>query len=212
MMAAGASVQVRPARAIDARAVAALFYETSPALHDRFAGDRRRALRLLEEAFERSGTNASAEVARVAELGSEVAAAMACFRAREVRRRGDALLRLALSRTPPWRWHSLLLFFRRGRRTTPSPPADSLYVDSLASDPRHRRRGAARALLARAEEEAVGLGLGAVSLETEETNSAARSLYENAGFVARGQSSPAAGFPGFVLYVKESLKITPRAP
>jgi ribosomal protein S18 acetylase RimI-like enzyme len=200
------SVRVRPARATDARAVAALIYETSPGLHDRFAGDRDRALRLLEAAFGRGGTNASSEVVRVAELGADVVAAMASFRAREVRGRGDALLRLALSRTPPWRWYSLMLFFRLGRRTTPPPPADSLYIDALASDPRHRRRGAARALLAAVEEEAVRLGLAAVSLVTEETNSAARSLYESAGFVARSRSAPAAGFPGFVLYVKEPLK------
>ena len=209
-MAAGSfPVRVRPARRRDAPAVAALVYETSPVLHDRFAGGRLRALGLLEAAFERTGTNASAEIVRVAELDTEVAAAMACFGARESRWRNDAMLRLALSRTAPWRWPSLLLFFRRGRRTAPSPPADSLYIDSLASDPRHRRRGAARALLAAAEEEAIELGLSALSLESVDTNRAARSLYESAGFAAHAQSPPAAGFPGFVLYVKEVTRPAP---
>jgi ribosomal protein S18 acetylase RimI-like enzyme len=209
MAAESHSVRVRSARATDASAVAALVYETSPGLHDRFAGNRRRALLLLEEAFGRAGTNASAEVVRVAEVGTDVAAAMASFRANEVRRRGDALRRLALSRTPPWHWPSLLLFFRHGRRTTPPPPADSLYIDALASDPRHRRLGAARALLAAAEDEAVTLGLPALSLEAVDTNVAARSLYESAGFVARTQSAPGGGFPGFVLYVKD---LTRRGP
>ena len=205
-MAERSSIVVRPARRGDAGAVAALVYQTSPVLHDRFAGDRRRALGLLEAAFERAGTNASAEIVRVAELEAELAAAMACFCAREARRRNDALLRLALSRSLPWRWPSLLRFFRRGRRTTPSPPADSLYIDALASDPLYRRRGVARALLAAAEEEARRLGLAALSLETVDTNSAARSLYESAGFSARSESLPAGDFPGFVLYVKEPLK------
>jgi ribosomal protein S18 acetylase RimI-like enzyme len=215
MAAEPSPVRIRKARRSDARAVAALVYETSPALHDRFAGDRGHALALLEAAFERNGTNASAEVVHVAELGTDVAAAMSCFGVGELRRRNDALLRLALSRTPPWRWPSLLLFTHRGRRSAPSPPADSLYIDALASDTRHRRRGVARTLLATAEQEAIELGLSALSLSSVDTNWAARRLYESTGFAARSQSPPAGGFPGFVLYVKEPLdpmNIEPASP
>jgi ribosomal protein S18 acetylase RimI-like enzyme len=213
-----ASVRIRKARLGDARAVAALVYETSPALHDRFAGDRKRALVVLEAAFERDGTNASAEVVHVAEVGDEVAAAMSCFAVGELRRRNDALLRLALSRTAPWRWPALLLFSRHGRHSAPSPPSNSLYIDALASESRYRRRGAARALLAAAEREATELGLSALSLSSVDSNWPARMLYESAGFAARSQSTPQGGFPGFVLYVKEPLErrtdtaLTRRAP
>jgi ribosomal protein S18 acetylase RimI-like enzyme len=199
------AVRIRKARPGDASAVAALVYETSPALHDRFAGDRRQALELLEAAFERSGTNASAEVVHVAEHERDVAAAMSCFSVSELRPRNDALLRLALSRTAPWRWPSLLLFTRRGRRAAPFPPADSLYIDALASAARHRRRGVARALLAMAEREAIELGLSALSLSSVATNRPARNLYESAGFAPRSQTASGRGFPGFVLYVKEPL-------
>jgi GNAT superfamily N-acetyltransferase len=138
----------------------------------------------------------------VAELDGEVAGVLACFPVEEGWRRGNALLRIALARMPPWRWPGMLRFFWFARRASPPPPAGSLYVDTLATGHRFRRRGVARALLAAAEERARGLALDVLSLDTEVPNAPARSLYRSAGYSERGQTGAKHGFPGYVLCVK----------
>jgi len=166
-------------------------------------GDRDHALEVIRRSFDHGRrTDLSADVLLVAELDGEVAAALASFPVEEGRRRGAALLRVALSRTPPWRWPPMLRFFWQARSASPPPPPESLYVDALATGERFRRRGAARALLAAAEEKGRDLGLGLVSLDTEVPNAAARSLYRGAGFSEQGETEPKHGFPGYVLYVK----------
>ena len=65
-----------------------------------------------------------------------------------------------------------------------------LYVDALATDAAHRRRGVARALLAEADRMAADAGLDGVALDTGIENRAARALYERTGF------SPQLAAPG----------------
>ncbi len=67
-----------------------------------------------------------------------------------------------------------LVLFRRGARRA------RLY--SLAVDPRHRRAGVARRLLAAIERRARARGLEAVTLEAGAANRAAASLYRDMGY------------------------------
>jgi ribosomal protein S18 acetylase RimI-like enzyme len=64
---------------------------------------------------------------------------------------------------------------------------DELHVLSVAVTPARRRRGIARALVARALESASSAGVDVVHLELRASNRAARALYEGFGFVAVGR-------------------------
>jgi ribosomal protein S18 acetylase RimI-like enzyme len=194
---------VRPARAEDERAVAELLYATAAGMYDRFAGDRQTALRILMRSYRTPGTNASMEVIDVAEIGGEVAAALASFPVEEGPRRARRFLRIALMLAPPWRWPGALRIYRLGGRAAPRPPLGALYVDALATAAPFRRRGAARALLARADDRARRRRLARVALETELDNSVAQALYERTGYRATDRRGPMAELPGFVAYVKE---------
>ena len=182
--------------------MARLVHATAEAMYERFAGDREASIRALRAAFRRGGTSASAEVVTVADAGGSAAGAMAVFPAAEIERRSRRFLRLLLLRTPPWTWRETVRVYRLGEKVAPPPPPDCLYVDSLATDPRHRRRGVARALLAEAERRARAEGFPSVALETAGDNAGARALYESAGFDAVDERAPRAGLPGFVAYVK----------
>jgi ribosomal protein S18 acetylase RimI-like enzyme len=197
-----AELRLRAARRDDADAVAELIHATSEAMYERFGGDRESALRTLRAAFRRDGNGASREVVTIADSGGEVAGVMAAFPATEAERRARRFLRILIVRTPPWTWRGTLRIYRLGAEVVPPPPADSLYVDSLATSPRRQRRGVATELLAEAERQARTLGLGSVSLATAIDNAAARALYERVGFEPAGQRQPRAGLPGFVGYVK----------
>jgi ribosomal protein S18 acetylase RimI-like enzyme len=192
--------ELRPARPGDGPAVAELIHATSEVMYERFHGDRDSALRALRAAFRRPGTGASQEVVTVAEAGGEVAAVMAAFPATEAERRARRFLRLLLWRTPPWTWRETIRIYRLGADVTIPPPADSFYVDSLATAHRHRRRGVATAMLEDAARQARERGLASVALETDVGNSAARALYESAGFESIGERPPKGGLPGFVAY------------
>ena len=193
-------MRVRKARQDDVAAVVPLMHESAPAIYDRFAGGRERALATLERAFAEPGNVASREVIRVAEVDGRVAAAMAAFPLVEGGDRSRSFLRITLRRLPPWRWWAALRVFSGGGVAV--QPEDSLYVDSLATVPGMRRRGAARALLEAAEHEARALGLRAVTLDTTMDNDAARALYARAGFdeVAYRAATPL--LPGFVALIK----------
>jgi ribosomal-protein-alanine N-acetyltransferase len=65
--------------------------------------------------------------------------------------------------------------------------ADEAEILSIGVVPGARRRGAGRALLAAAVEGAAAAGAAAIFLEVGEDNSAARVLYETAGFVPVGR-------------------------
>lgn len=194
--------RIRAAEPDDAGAAAELFHSTAEVMYERFAGDRDSSIRTLRSAFGRRGNGASREVVRIAAAGTEVAAAMAAFPASEAELRGRRFLRLLLWRTPPWTWRETLRVHRLALEVAPPPPPDSFYVDSLATAPRHRRRGAARVLLADAEASARRLGLPCLALETGAENAAARAFYEAVGFEPAGERPPKGGMPGFVAYVK----------
>lgn len=193
---------VRLARPEDRDAVAGLLYLSAAGMYDRWAGGREPALRLLGRAFERPGTNASAEIVHVAESGCGIAGAIAAFAIGQAARRARDFLRLSLAELPAWRWPPALRLYWIGGRVTPPAPPRCLYVDGLATDPASRRQGAARALLERAEQRARALGLADLALDTALDNRPARALYESFGFRAGHEVSPRYGLPGFVGYVK----------
>jgi GNAT superfamily N-acetyltransferase len=85
----------------------------------------------------------------------------------------------------------------------------ALVARLLAVDPAHRRRGVARALLARAEEAAAAHDLEGVALDTGLQNEPARALYVASGYREReirrapnAATAAAIGGPGFVSYLK----------
>jgi ribosomal protein S18 acetylase RimI-like enzyme len=194
---------IRAAAARDAGPVARLLYETAAGMYDVYAGGAERALRILRAAYARPGNSASREVVAVAEVGGEVAGALAAFPVDEGDRRASRFLRVTLARTPPWKWPATLRIFHAGADITPVPPARSLYVDALATDSRFRRRGVARALLDEAARQAADAGLAAVSLDTAATNAAGQALYEAAGFTVTERRPPTGRIPGIVGYVRE---------
>jgi ribosomal protein S18 acetylase RimI-like enzyme len=193
-------VRIREARQDDVAAVAGLLHESSPRIYDRFAGNRERALRILEAAFAEPGTVASREVIRVLDLdGRPAAAAMAAFPIAEGPDRARGFIRLAMRRVPFWLWPRTFRLYSAGTRVARE---DALYIDALATDPGLRRRGAARALLEEAEREARQRGLRAVTLDTTLDNEAARALYASAGFDEVAYRSPTRTMPGFVALLK----------
>ena len=171
-------------------------------MYDDLAGGRRRAVRLLARAFERRATNASVEVFEVVELEGTVGAAMAAFPASELRRRENAMMRFLLPRMLLRRLPRVLYLNVRARLAAPRIPLDALYVATLATDARFRRRGLARLLLARAEQRARLVALPRLALDTVASNVAARALYESAGFEPVSTTEPLRGVPSFVLYLK----------
>ncbi|HEX8744838.1 MAG TPA: GNAT family N-acetyltransferase [Thermoleophilaceae bacterium] len=193
---------VRRGEPRDALAVAELVHESAAAVLERFGGERDGSIRVLRAAYGRPGNTVSREIVWVAERDGAAAGAMTAFPAAELERRARRFLRILLVRTPPWTWRESIRLHRLGAELVPPPPAESLYVDSLATAPRERRRGAARALLAEAEREARRLRLPALALETALDNAPARALYEAAGFEAVAERAPRAGLPGFAGYVK----------
>jgi ribosomal protein S18 acetylase RimI-like enzyme len=194
---------VRPAREADGAAVAPLLYETATGLYDRYAGGRERALRLLRRAFDESGNNTSREVVTVAEREGGVVGVLAAFPVEENVRRAAAFMRLTLRTIPPWRWPGALWVYWAGARATPAPPMSALYIDALATDPSHRRRGVASALLQEAERQARTAELRSVALDTSLDNKAARALYLGAGYQEVAYRAPGRTLPGFVAFVKE---------
>ena len=182
--------------------MARLLYETATGMYDIYAGGARRALRILNAAYSRSGNSASREIVWVAELGGEVAGVLAAFPVEEGDRRASRFLRITLLRTPPWKWPATLRIFQTGAESTPVPPPQSFYVDALATQARFRRRGIASTLLAEASRLAADRGLAAVALDTAATNAAAQALYERAGFEVLDRIPPKGRIPGIVGYVK----------
>jgi ribosomal protein S18 acetylase RimI-like enzyme len=192
-------VRVRKAGKDDAEAVAALLYESSPEIYDRFAGNSDRAMRILIEAFGAPGNVASTEVVWLAEADGRPVAAMAAFPIAEGPARARAFTRLGLRRVPFWLWGRTLRLYTAGTR---APREQTIYIDALATDPAFRRRGAATALLDEAEREAGDRGLRAVALDTTLDNSVARAFYAGAGFDEVAYRAASRSLPGFVALVR----------
>jgi GNAT superfamily N-acetyltransferase len=195
-------MRIRPAQAEDDEVVATLLYETAGGLYDLFAGGRGRAARVLRAAYARDGNSASREIVTVAEDDGRIVGALAAFPVPEGDRRARRFLRLTLARTPPWRWPRTLRIFRLGGELTPPAPADALYVDALATNPGHRRRGIATALLEAAVQQARAQGLNALALDTAERNTTAQALYESFGMERSGSSRGIGDIPGAIAFVK----------
>jgi len=193
---------VRKARPEDFSQVAQLLHLSAAEMYDRFSGGRERALRVLERSLAEPGNASSAEVIYVVEGNGRIAGAMAAFPVEEAPPRSRAFLRLALRGASPLRWPTALYLYWAGGRAAPAPPATAFYVDALATDPKQRRRGVARALLAEAESEARTRRLPAVALDTTTANDAARALYASEGYDEVAYRPPGRGLPGFVALVK----------
>lgn len=201
-MRAEAAVRVRPGHEDDAGEVAALLYETATGMFDVYAGSGESALRILRAAYLRGGNSASRETVTVAEAGGAVAGAIAAFPVSEGDRRARRFMWLTLRRTPPWTWPAVMRVFRIGSEHTPAPPEDALYVDAIATARPFRRRGVATMLLEHATTRAQTLGLGAVALDTAESNRSAQALYERLGFEVAARRRATGGVPGVVAYVR----------
>ena len=200
-------VVVRSARPDDA--AGGLLFASAAPYYAAYAGGAARARRLLRVLYPRAGHSASWDVCRVAEAGSQVVGVLAAFPTDEGEELARRFVRLTLTHSSPWRIPALFRHLRATAAVSPHPPHGMLYVDALATDPAHRRRGVARALLAEADRMAAEAGLEGVALDTGIENRAARVLYERSGFVSRGlrpvpdeRTARAIGGSGFVGYVK----------
>ena len=200
---AAGPIHVRRYRHADAAAVADRLYESSGGMYDRYAGNRKHAVRAIRRALERERTTASGEVVWVAEHGGRVAGAMAAMPFSEWKDRARTFLSVTLRAIPPWRWPTAIAVYRATARGAPTPPPSSLYVDSLATAPDLRRLGVARALLAEAERVARAQQLHHVALDTWVDNHAARALYAAAGFREVSVSHGVGQLPGGVSLLKE---------
>jgi ribosomal protein S18 acetylase RimI-like enzyme len=167
--------EVRPARPADATAVGALLAEAlaskyRPALGDHAA--RGIAALLLDDL---DGTGSSRHW--VAEIDGRAAGVVRLVLADEP---GVGYLR-ALAGELGW-WRALratavLSMLGQGR-----VGPDEAYIDELAVADWARRRGVARALMRRCEQEAVDAGRTRLTLWVTDDNAAARTLYADAGF------------------------------
>jgi ribosomal protein S18 acetylase RimI-like enzyme len=200
-------ISVRPARPEDA--CVALLYASAQPYYDAYAGSPERALRLLEHVFPRRGHAASYELCRVALADGALAGVLIGFPVAEADRLARRFVRLTLPQVPPWRWPGTVRHLRAAGTLAPRPPRQAFYVDALAVDPRFRRRGVARRLLAEAEAQAAHAGLHGVALDTGLGNAGARALYSAYGFAERDvrraaddKIARAVGGPGFVSYFK----------
>jgi ribosomal protein S18 acetylase RimI-like enzyme len=202
-------VVVRAAHPDDA--AGELLFASAAPYYAAYAGSPERARRLLRVLYPRGRHTASWEVCHVAEAGSTIVGVLAAFPSDA----GDALarrfVRLTLAHSPPWCLPGLFRHLRATAAVAPHPPDKMLYIDALATDPAHRRRGIARMLLAEAERMATEAGLGGLALDTGIENRPARSLYERAGFAPSSlrpapdeRTARAVGGSGFVGYVKRA--------
>src|SRR5690242_17916708 len=198
---------VRPARPKDA--CVPLLYASAQPYYDAYAGSAAGAQRLLRAVFPRPGHAASYELCRVALADGAVAGVLIGFPVGDADRLARRFVRLTLPRLPPWRWPATLRHLQAAGTLAPRPPYSAFYVDALAVDPRFRRRGVARRLLAEAETQAVRAGLRGVALDTGVANAPARALYAAYGFAERDvrhaadeRTARAVGGPGFVSYFK----------
>jgi ribosomal protein S18 acetylase RimI-like enzyme len=196
-------IELRAAEPRDDPAIARLMYETAAGRYDLFAGDRARALRLLAQTIPRRGNDTSREGVTVAEIDGQVAGILATFPVAEGTARRRRFVRRVLRHRAPWHWPRVLRLARMGEDLGPEPPADGLYIDALATDPRHRRRGVATALLDAAAERARERGLAKLALDTTAANAGARALYERAGFHLTGELPAGPVIPAVVFYERE---------
>ena len=191
-------IRVRRARDDDIPALVALLHMPAVGL-DRMAGSRERALRVLRADLKRGGR----DVTWVAEVDGAPVGALVAYPYREQPARTRRFVAALLRHTPPWRWPELAWQqWRRGRRT-PGHPGNWLYIDSLATEDGHRRRGVATALLERADRIAARGGFPVIAVTAGTDNDAALALYQRAGFRVTERREAAPPAHSGVVLVKE---------
>ena len=188
--------------------MAPLLYLAATGMYRLLAGTEARALRVVDSELRAGLVGAT----WVAELDGEVAGAMVAYPYRDDPCHARRLLRAVLRHAPPWRWPRIARLHWRGQGLAPDHPPDWLYVDALATDPAHRRRGVASALLAQAERSAGRAGLPALALDTPESNEPALALYRRAGFRVAEVRPSAPPAPPAVVMLKELRAHPPAGP
>ena len=149
-------------------------------MYDRFSGGRERALRVLERSLAEPGTASSAETVWLMEIDDQLAGVMAAFPVDEAGERSRAFQPdPAAARRRGAGDRPLPLLGRRSRGSSP-PRAPS--TSMLWPGEQFRRRGAARALLAEAEQRGAQTRLPAIALDTTIDNAPARALYGREGY------------------------------
>jgi ribosomal protein S18 acetylase RimI-like enzyme len=202
------ALEVRDARLED-RAGPRLLYLSAQPYYDAYTGSPERAERMLEAIWRRPGHTAAWDAARVLCADGEPVGISVAFPADG----GDGLARrfltVSLLRLGIRHWPHVFRHLRASASVMPVPPAGSLYVDALATDPDARRRGVATELLRDAEATAARSGLTGVSLDTGLQNHDAQALYGAYGFTVTGErrapdaaTAAAIGGPGFISYFK----------
>ena len=197
------AVRARRAREADLPALAPLLHSTAADMHERLAGSRELALRIIEADSRRNGLGST----WVAELDGAIAGALVVFPYAEAPARTRRFVTTVLRLTPPWRWPGILRLLWQGHRRAPRHPGSWLYVDALATAPRYQRRGVAMALLAQAEETAINKGLGAIALDTPVDNAPALALYSRAGFRVAERLPAKPPVPAGVILVKDVHRV-----
>lgn len=164
----------------DAHAIAPLILEAAPYLR-LLLGGAHEAWHAAEACYRGDRTMFGARFGMVAEEDGEVAGVVLAFPGRLW-----ASLKLGtgvvLARSAGVKHAADLV--KRGRvldRLHPPVPRDTLYVSALATHPRYRRKGLARALMERVITGARGLELG-VSLDVDLEHEVARRLYGSLAF------------------------------
>jgi ribosomal protein S18 acetylase RimI-like enzyme len=193
------ALRVRRARAADLPALAPLLYSTAADMHERLAGSRELALRIIEADSRRNGLGST----WVAERDGAVAGALVVYPYAEAPARTRSFVATVLRLTPAWRWPGILRLLWQGHRRAPRHPGSWLYVDALATAPEYQRRGVAMALLGQAERTAIDKGLGAIALDTPVGNAPALAVYERAGFEVSERLPAKPPVPAGVILVKE---------
>lgn len=79
---------------------------------------------------------------------------------------------------------------------TLAPPEDEPYLANMAVDPKFRRQGVARAMLAACDETALHTGQRCIWLHVRQSDAAAQALYAGYAYREEGRDKPAVGFFG----------------
>lgn len=144
-------------------------------------GSRSRALSALRDFFRRPGNRFSYDYAEFALLEGRIAGILMTFDQRQMRK---SMLLTALHMLRVYRMDETIRFLNLmiPYQQEEIIPANELYIGHLAVCEEYRRQGVGVELLAHAEARARAMGKAKLSLLTEVENTAARGLYEKAGF------------------------------
>ena len=192
-------LQLRPARAEDARALVPLIYGAGSAAFDYIlAHGRHRAADFLQFALADGRGLIGWRNHHVAVLGGRVVGSAAFYSGVEVRALSIATLRQFFRFSPPWQ--ALQAMHRAGLLgdMQPVPRLDEWYIAHLSVDPAYRSRGIAAQLLEYGTQLARRYDKRSCVLDVADNNLPACQLYARLGFRSAGLrrfSVAAAGIP-----------------